>query len=163
MASISGQLIGLNINGAFVSCETACQFNFENDMLPSSAVDSGGWKEFVYGIRSWTMSVNGNLLLEAVSSDIKAIITTCLMQQLPVFLQFSTRPSSTIKLILSGTGLAATGSIAAPAKGNANWTVSFNGTGALQTTYVDLALLIDAMPAEADYPIVLDTTEGFTT
>lgn len=161
MAGVAGRLIGLKINGAFVSCETSCTFNFDIDMLPASAVDSGRWKEWVSGIRSWGITVNGNLLLESVASDFKTIVTSGLMQGNIFYLQFSTRPSSTIELVFSGAALTKGGQLNAPSAGVANWSVSFNGTGALATSYNDYALLIDAMPAEADYPIIVNSS--FTT
>lgn len=160
---IAGSLIGLIINGAFTSCETQCQINFDKEMLPASAIDSGGWKEFIYGIRGWTISVNGNLLLEAVSNDIKALIQTGYINDYPMFAQFSTRPSSEIQLYFEGAVLFNTASITAAAQGAANWTALLQGTGQLKANYQDFALLIDAMPAEAAYPIVVDTSGGFFT
>ena len=156
MAGISGKIIGLKINGVFTSCEISCQMDFQTEMLPASAVDSGRWKEFIAGVRGWTMQVNGNLLLEAVSSDIKALITTGYINGLPLFLQFSTRASSTIQMILSGAALLSAGNITSPITGSATWSANFQGTGELDTTYNDFGLLIDAMPSSADYPIILD-------
>lgn len=151
-----GKFLGLKVNGAFVACETNCSISFDVNMLAASAVDSGGWKEFIAGIRGWQVTVDANLILAAVASDVKAIITTGLMNRLPMFIQFSTRPSVEIQMILSGAVLLASGSITAPAKGNATWTVSLQGTGALQTTYHDFSLLIDALPSAADYPVVVN-------
>jgi predicted secreted protein len=161
MAGIAGRLLGLMINGAFVSCETACTFNFDVDMLPASAVDSGRWKQWVQGIRSWGITVNGNLLLEAVGSDVKTIIQSGFLQGMTFYLQFSTKPSATTEMVFSGAGFVKGGQISAPSVGVANWSVNFNGTGALTTRYVDYELLIDAMPAQADYPLVINSS--FTT
>lgn len=158
---ISGNLIGLIVNGAFVSCETSCQINFSQTLLPSSAIDSGGWSEFVAGLRSWTISVNGNLLLESVGSDVKTLIQTGYINQLPMFAQFSTRPSSEIQLQFSGAVLFNTASISAASTGVTNWTATLQGTGKLTETYQNFPLLIDAMPSEADYPIIIDETGGF--
>jgi predicted secreted protein len=158
---IAGKLIGLMINGVFVSCETQCQINFSSDMIKASAVDSARWAEFVAGLRSWSIAVNGNLLLEAVGSDIKAIITSGYIQGLPLYLQFSTMPSVDIQVSFSGAAILNTGSITAASKGAANWTATFQGTGALKTAYTNYGLLIDSMPAEADYPTIVDTQ--FTT
>lgn len=158
---ISGNLIGLSINGVFISCELSSQINLTTDMLPSSAIDSGGWKEFVQGIRGWTISVNGNLLLESVGSDIKALITTGYINQLPMFAEFKTFPSNSIQVSFSGAVLFNQASISAANTGVANWSCTLQGTGQLTTSYEDLGLLIDAMPAEADYPIIVD--EGFYT
>lgn len=161
MAGVAGRLIGLKINGAFVSCETACTFNFDIDMLPASAVDSGRWKEWVQGIRSWGITVNGNLLLESVASDFKTIVQSGLMQGNVFYLQFSTHASSTIQMVFSGAALTKGGQLNADATSTASWSVSFQGTGSLATSYNDYDLLIDAMPSFADYPIILNS--GFTT
>lgn len=158
---VAGSLIGLSINGAFVSCETQCQINFNQAMIPSSAIDSGGWAEFVAGLRSWTISVNGNLLLESVPTDIKTLITSGFINQLPLFAEFKTYPSSEIQMAFSGAILFNQASISAASTGMANWTATLQGTGKLTTAYTDLALLIDAMPAEADYPIIVDESGGF--
>jgi predicted secreted protein len=160
---ISGNLIGLNINGAFVSCEVSCQINFNQAMVASSAIDSGGWAEFVAGLRSWILQVNGNLLLESVPSDIKAMIMTGYINQLPMFAMFSTYPQANIQVSFSGAVLFNTGSISAASTGSANWTCQLQGIGALTPAYSDLGLLIDAMPSEADYPIIIDESGNFTT
>jgi predicted secreted protein len=153
---IAGALIGLKINGAFVSCEISCNINFKNNNLPASAITSGGWKEFIYGIREWSVSVDGNLLLEAVPSDIKGLITTGFIGQYPMIASFSTRVSSTIQLALSGAVLLEGGSITAPQSGATNWNVTLQGTGVLTATYQDFELLIDAMPPEADWQTIVD-------
>lgn len=160
---IAGAFIGISINGAFVSCETSCQINFNQNMLPASAVDSGGWAEFIAGLRSWTVSVSGNLLLESVPTDIKAMITTGYINQYPMFCEFKTSPASDIQMSFSGAVLFSQGSISAASTGVANWTLTLNGTGVLQTSYQDFALLIDALPAEKDYPLIINTQEYFTT
>lgn len=160
---IAGSLIGLSINGAFTSCETSCQINFNQVMIPSSAIDSGGFAEFVAGLRSWTISVNGNLLLESVPNDIKALIMSGFINQLPLFAEFKTQPSSEIQMSFSGAVLFNTASISAANTGVSNWTATLQGTGKLTPTYTDLPLLIDSMPSESDYPIIVDESGGFTT
>lgn len=158
---IPGSLMGLMINGAFISCEVSCQINLNQTMLESSAIDSGGWQEFIAGIRGWTISVNGNLLLESVPSDIKGMITTGYINQLPMFASFSTMVSSDIQMSMSGAVLFNTASIAAASQGVANWQCQLQGTGKLTTSYQDYQLLIDSMPAEENYPILVD--QGFYT
>jgi predicted secreted protein len=156
MGAISGSLIGLKVNGAFVSCELSCEIQLDVEMLPATNPTSARWKEFIQGVRGWTMSVNAGLLLEAVPSDIKAIITTGYIRGLPMYIEFSTRASASIQMILSGACVFQNANITAPAQGGASYNVSFQGTGALSTHYHDYDLLIDAMPSEADYPITLE-------
>lgn len=156
MSGVAGNIIGLMVNGSFTSCETACTINFNQEMLPASAVDSGRWKEFISGIRDWSVSVNGNLLLEAVGADIKSILSANFFGSLPLFIQVSTRPSATTQLVLSGNALFQSGNINAQANSVANWTATFQGTGALSKSFQDFALLIDALPSSADYPTIVN-------
>lgn len=149
------------INGAFVSCETSCQLNLNQTMIPSSAIDSGGWAEFVAGLRNWTISVNGNLLLESVGSDIKAMIQTGYINQFPIFAQFKTQPSVDIQMSFSGAVLFSQANISAASTGVANWTCTLQGNGELTADYQDFALLIDSMPSEMDWPIIVDESGGF--
>lgn len=151
-----GKFLGIKVNGAFISCETSCTVNFDIEMLPATAPDSGGWKEFIYGIRGWTVTVNANLILAPVAADVKGIITSGLVNRLPIFVAFSTRPSVDIQMVFSGACLLQGGNITAPAKGNANWTCTFQGTGELDIQYTDFALLIDALPSLADYPVIVN-------
>lgn len=155
MSALSGQLIGLQVNGIFISCEVSSDFNFQVDMLPASAVDSAGWREYIAGIRSWTMSVNGQLLAEAVGADFKTIMNA-VFSRLPVLLIWGTRPSATTQLKLQGSAYPSTGNATAPTKGKATYSITFQGSGALTSSFEDFELLIDAMPVDADYPIVLD-------
>lgn len=155
MSAIPGSLIGLQFNGVFTSCEISSDINFSADMLPASAVDSGGWKEFIRGIKSWSMSVNGQLLAEAVGADFKTMVDAFDSGQ-PVFVSWGTRPSAVTQLSLSGFALVSAGSATGPNKGKATWTINFQGTGVLDTNFQDYSLIIDAMPAEADYPIIFD-------
>lgn len=159
MGAIDGKLIGMKINGSFVSCETSCSIHMDRETLPSSAVTSGGWKEFIKGIRSWTVGVNGNLLLESVPSDIKSIITSGYINDQDIFVEFSTRVSSTIQLVFSGIAIFQNADITAPSSGKANWQVNFQGSGPLASTYQDFDLLIDSMPSLADYQLIVDEAQ----
>lgn len=155
--TIKGSLIGLEINGSFVSCETSCDFNFDIEMLPSSAVDSGRWKEFIAGIRSWSMSVNGNLLLATVGADVKTVLNAVMTGE-EVNLRFRTRSIVSPYLIISGKALPMSGNITASSTGKANWTIQFQGTGPFECDFEEFWLIINAMPADADKPYIVDTT-----
>lgn len=156
---IGGRLIGVQVGGSFISCEISSSINFKQEMLAAAAIDSGRWAEFLAGERSWTMSVNGGLLLEAVGADIKTLLLANYFDTLPLFVMFSTRPTAMTELIFSGSALFDSGDITAPSTGNATWNVQLQGSGPLNHTIQDYALLIDAMPPEAAYPILVD--EGF--
>ena len=157
MPGIAGNLLGFKANGAFANCETQCSIKFDRDLLPASAEDSGNWKEYLYGIRGWSISVDGNLLLEAVPNDIKTLLRTGYFRDFPTYVQFSTAEGSNLELIYSGNALFQSGSITAPGQGKANWTVTMQGTGALTVKQQDYSLIINAMPIVADYPLIVNT------
>jgi predicted secreted protein len=158
MPGIAGNLIGLKTNGAFTSCEISSSINFDREMVGVAPIDDGGWKEFLYGMRGWRMQVNGNLLLEAVATDIKSMLTAGYFQDLPLLVMFSTSPSASQELVFSGTALFQAGDISAAVQGKAGWNATLQGTGKLTVKQQDYNLLIDAMPAEADYPIIVDSS-----
>lgn len=158
---VAGRLIGVQVGGSFISCEISSTINFKQENLPAAAVDSGRWAEFINGLREWGLNVNGGLLLEAVGADIKSILLANYFDTIPLFVMFSTRPTATTELILSGAALFNTGDMTAASSGNASWSTQLQGTGALNHSFQDYELLIDAMPPQADYPTIVD--EGFTT
>lgn len=128
MATVKGTMLGLKINGLFVQCETSCDFSFETETIPSSDETSGGWEEFVAGLRSWSVSVNGNLLLTSAGPDIKTVLDAILLST-PLEVAFATKAFAPGVLSLSGKAFPQSGGISAPAVGKANWNVSFQGTG----------------------------------
>lgn len=155
----SGRLIGVQVQGSFISCEISATINFSQEMIPAAAIDSGRWAEFIAGLRSWGISVNGGLLLEAVGADIKTILLTNYFDKIPIFVMFSTRPTATLELVFSGSALFANGDITAPSVGTASWNVQLQGNGPLTAKMQDYSLLIDAMEPQDDWPILVD--EGF--
>jgi predicted secreted protein len=152
---IPGRLIGLKVNGIFISCELSCDFNFQAEMLPASAIDSAAWKEFIAGIRSWSMGVSGQLLAEAVGADFKTILNS-FFTRIPVLVIWGTRPSATTQLSMSGSALVSGGSATGPNKGAATYTITFQGTGPLTTNFEDYSLIIDAMEPRDDWPIIVN-------
>lgn len=155
MASIPGRLLGLQVNGVFISCELSCDFTFQSDMLPASAVDSGRWKEFIAGIRSWSMSVNGQLLAEAAGADFKTLMLAAIAGD-AVLVRWGTRTSAVTQMAMSGLAIPSNLQGTGPNKGSGTWTATLQGTGELDTDFQNFQLIIDAMPAEADYPIIYD-------
>lgn len=135
MAGIKGSLIGLKIDGVYVACETSSEFNFEVDMLSASAPDSGRWKSFVAGIRSWSITVSAQLLLSAAGADISTVLNAVLTGA-EVDLEFRSKSTVTTSFSISGKALPKTGNIGAGVVGKGSWTVTFQGTGPFTTNFV---------------------------
>lgn len=155
---IQGKLMGLTVNGNFVECETSCDFNCDVEMLPASAVTSGRWKEFIPGIRSWTMSVNMNLLLSTANlADAKVILNGVLTGEM-FALEFRTKTAISPHFIISGNAYVQNQGISAQFAGITTSTVTFQGSGPFTTDFEAFYLIINAMPIVADKPTYIDTT-----
>lgn len=154
---IRGALMRLTINGKYVDCETACDFNFDQEMIAVSPYTAGRWKHYKPGMRGWTMSVNGNLLLKSVDvTDIKTVLNAVMTGE-EMTLQFRTRGDISPYLIISGQALPTSGGITGPNTGSSTWNVTFQGTGPFETDYEQFYLIINAMPPEADYPLIINS------
>jgi predicted secreted protein len=125
---IKGDLIGLNVNGVDIACETSSDFSFEVDMRAASAIKSGRWKEVIPGIRSWQMSVNANLLLASAGAGATDILNAVLTGEIMV-LRFKTRDSIVPEFIIVGEAYVSNGSVSASVGTNANWNATFTGSG----------------------------------
>lgn len=155
---IKGNRINLSFNGLNISCQTNCELSFEAEMIDATSVSSGRWKEVVAGIRSWSMNVNAKVLkANNTGSDVRNIIAAYLTGQ-RVFVEMKSNTGSLIELTFSGYILVNSGGIQAPSSGSATWNGVFQGTGELTTNVEDFGLIINAMPIEADYPIIYETT-----
>lgn len=155
MPGIAGRLIGIAANGTFFACETASEFNCSADMLPATSPLSGRWKEFLPGNRSWTMTVNQRLLSDSVQ-DAKSMLHV-LFSGLPVYLQFRTRTGINPEMIIYGNAYPQAINFSAPAQGMAHTQITFQGSGPVNTNFEDFDLIIDQMPPEADWPLIIDT------
>jgi predicted secreted protein len=156
--TIKGNRINVSFNGLNISCQTACELNFDSEMIGASSVSSGRWKEVVQGLRSWTMNVNANLLkANNTGADIRNVIQAYMSGQ-RVFMEMKSTTGELIELTFSGYVLVQGGGISAGSSGLATWNGVFQGTGPLTTNVEDFGLIINAMPIEATYPIIYDTT-----
>lgn len=154
---VPGKLLGVQIGNSFVSCETSCDFNCTVDMLPASAVTSGRWKEFIPGMRGWTVTVSANLLLAKQNADVKMVLQA-IESGAKMGISFSTRGGVAPHLIISGFAYPQTAAISAPVSGLATSTITFQGTGPTTLDFEEFWLIINAMPATADKPYIVNTT-----
>lgn len=155
---IKGNRINLSFNGLNISCQTSCELSFDAEMIGASSVSSGRWKEFVAGIRSWSFTVNANVLkANNTGADVRNVLAAYLSGQ-RVFMEMKSTTGELIELVFSGYVLVQNGGIQAGNVGAATWNGTFQGTGALTTNVEDFGLIINAMPIEADYPIIYETT-----
>lgn len=155
---IKGNRINLYFNGLPISCQTSCELSFDAEMIGASSVSSARWKEHVAGIRSWSFSVNAKTLKSNTSgSDVRNVLAAYLSGQ-RIFMEMKSTTGELNELTFSGYVLVQNGGIQAPGSGSSTWNGTFQGTGALNTNVEDFGLIIDAMPIDAAWPIIFDTT-----
>lgn len=126
---MSGNTIGLEINGEFVSCETSCEFSFEADLRPASPILSGRWKEFVAGVRSWSVNLNAAMLLRMLDGASVDTILNAFLTGAAMGIRFMVKDPALPNFIISGNVMVQSGSISAQVNTLAGWTVVLTGNG----------------------------------
>lgn len=126
---MSGNTIGLEINGEFVSCETSCEFSFEADLRPASPILSGRWKEFVAGVRSWSVNLNAAMLLRMLDGASVDTVLNAFLTGATLGIRFRVKDPALPNFIISGNVMVQSGSISAPVNTLAGWTVLLTGNG----------------------------------
>lgn len=128
MPKISGNLLGLEINGNFIDCETSCEFTFEVEMRGASAVTSGRWREVIPGIRSWSVSVNAMLVLSSVGNNVDVVYNAFISGEM-LGVKFRARPTSDEEFTISGNAFVTSGAISGPINALANFNTTLTGSG----------------------------------
>ena len=158
--NLPAQLMGIKMDGKFFKCETGCTFNYDVQMLPASSVESGYFEESIPGKISWSMSLTDNFSLSiAPYTGIQDVLTKVKARE-RVFLEMITRNGINPYFSISGWAWPQNGGIEA----NTGLTTSshnFKGDGEFTIDWVQFALIINQMPAAAEYPLVIDTGASF--
>lgn len=155
---ISGSIIGLKVDGYFVSCEVSSDFTYDVEMKPTSSTESGNFKDYIPGKLDWQMSVSANTLLRSVGADFKTIFQGVLLRR-KFDVEFSTRIGDPAAFSFKGKAFAMNGNVGAQRGQTSQWTVTFKGTGAIELITNPYFLIINAMPAPADKPYTVNTTQ----
>lgn len=153
--AMDGKMLGLAVNGQFTPCELACSISGETEMLPTSSSVNGSYRSFRPGYKSWEISVDGRLLISSLPSSFNSLLDTW-DASLPIPVAIQQRSSSGQPFALYGQAYIRNFSLNAANTGKANYTVQFQGTGELTRDIEVFWQIINAMPAPADYPLVID-------
>lgn len=128
---IHGSLTYVTIDGNRFECETNAEINLNVEMLPASAVDSGRWQEYLAGLRSWEVTVDGRLIanIDGTGTDVATVINAIISgDQIAIVFQVEPTAGS---FSLSGNAIPSTTSITAPSDGVSTWNILLSGTGPL--------------------------------
>lgn len=132
---VEGKLIGFNVDGSWIPCETNCSLSFENEHFNKNNKVSGEWRSYLEGYKKWTMNVSGVYTKDSGSASIGAIITKNILVGQEFEVIWGTKDIND-PLILKGFALIKNLDADAPSEGYATYNISFIGQGAL--TEVDL-------------------------
>lgn len=159
--SLEGRLMGLKMDGKFFKCELGCSFNYDVEMLPCSSVESGYFKESIPGQISWSMSINDrfNLTLEPYTG-FQDILSKVKSRE-RVYLELITRNGISPYFSISGWAWPQSGGLDAQNTGYAQTSTTFTGDGEFTVDWDAFALIINQMPAAAEYPLIIDTGADF--
>jgi predicted secreted protein len=125
---MSGDLLGLEIAGSFVECETSSDFSFETDMRGASAVTSGRWKEVIPGLRSWSITLNAMMLLRMAGTGVNTILNAFLTGE-KMGIRFMVKDPNYPNFIISGNAFVQSGTINGQARTKASWNTTLTGSG----------------------------------
>jgi predicted secreted protein len=127
---MSGNLLGLEINGEFVSCEMSCEFNFETDLRGASPKGVGRWKEVIPGVSSWSISLNAGMLMKMAGASVHTVLNAFLLGEIMIIRLRTRLYDHSPVFAISGQVYVQNGGISASVNARATWNTTLTGNGA---------------------------------
>ena len=153
-----GNLIGLQIGGTFVDCETSCEVAFETDLLAASPQSSGGWKEYIAGVKSWTITLNAGMLMRMAGTGFNTVLNAFLTGQ-PMDIKVTTKKQDLYpNFTISGSVYLQSGGFSAAVNSLASWNATLQGNGAMSASINDN--IVYAISTNLDDSSVLQDGKG---
>lgn len=158
MAGLRGELYGIRVNGDFLQCELDCEITITSELVGKSGSQYGKYRRYRYGYINWSISCNARAVVGLLNSSSQNIIQSQL-DQIELEVYISARQSNIRTFDIGGMVLIETQQLTFPNTGFANHSISMKGSGQLNLTAEEIYLIINAMPADADKPLIIDTTQ----
>jgi len=155
---VKGMLLNVSINGAPLQCETSADFSYSIEMLPATNPNEGRWRNFIPGVQTWSVTVNGNLLLRSLGADFKTLVESAKSGE-KLWLRFGTMQDVTPKYAIEGYVYPSSLALSAPVTELASWSVTFQGLGEFKTDWSEFGMVLDNNPAPAAWPLIYDANE----
>lgn len=152
-----GRLIALKVNGDYIKCEQDVTLNFDQEMIQ---VSGGIFKDYVGGYKSWSVDVNSRFDLGSSQGYANKILQSFIeIDDKEYELYLGSIEGADEEWYVKGKARLQNGSMNANVSSNAASTSSFIGCGSLEYFSVEFFRIINAMPAYADKPNIVDTTD----
>lgn len=155
-----GKLIRLKIDGDYIPCELSCEINVNQEVLPVTNNTQGRAKSFIRGYYEWSVTLESNFTSINNKSASQILLGKILLDgDGSVGLEIVSHDTSGMPFILMGNVIPTTWNLSAGASGLATNNTTFQGNGELILSYDAFWNIINAMPADAEKPNIVDTTE----
>lgn len=151
---IQGNIMKLTLGGRPLLCEIESSFDYDINMLATSARTQGGWKEYVPEMVNWKLSTSANVILRSSGVSIANVINAGFSgERVDIVFKTNTVPNISIR----GEAVITSHTISAQA-GTARSTIVFQGVGAFSTDFINFGnIIINAMPRESNPGTIFDT------
>lgn len=150
---VDGKLMNVVVNGAQLQCETNCDFSYSIEMIPATSPNGGNFKGYVTGYQTWSISVDGKLLLRSLGADFKTLVETAKRGE-RVFIRMGTLDGVELPYAIEGYAYVQNIALGAPSTDQTTWNVQFQGDGEFTTDWNEFAMIIDNNPAETAWDLV---------
>lgn len=159
--AIEGKLLGLMVDGEFTTCEVSCSIRVSNQLLDASGENNGNWVHNIEGYKSWQMSVNARLMINSSPAGFSQIFKKNLLAQQQYEVVIANRISDDIpEFIIRGMARIQDLDMNALSDSKADYSITFIGNGPFtEVDFEEFFTIINAMPAYADKPNIVDTTQ----
>ena len=126
---INGKDLLLYVDGVAITHSTGCSISISGSTVPATTKDSAGWAESLAGTRSWSVSSDQNLALNATLGveEIYAIFADTVQRTITA--KFAT--SDATDRFFTGSARITSIDVSAENESVATYSISAEGTGAL--------------------------------
>lgn len=157
---MDGKLIGFKVDGEYTPCEVTCSLKVSNDQLEASGSHNGNWKYTIEGYKSWVASVNARLMLNASPAGFAKIFKKNLLKNQTYEIIISLKIDDTnTDFFIKGIARLKDLDFTAGVSNKAEYTLDFIGQGAFEEVNIqEFYTIINAMPAYADKPLIINTS-----
>ena len=157
---MKGRLIGVKLNDSWIPCEQDCTLNYSQEQLPTSSKVKGGWKDSIGGYKEWSIDVSGRLDVGSSNAFFNKVLERFIKEDDAVYeIYFGSRIGAEQTFYLKGKARLQNGTLNANVDNNATRSESYVGCGALECWAEEYRRIINAMPANADKPNIVDTSK----
>lgn len=152
-----GKLIRVKINGEYIPCEISCSITINQETLQVTNNNQGRAKSFIRGYYDWSVSLETKTSANSLDSSSIGLINKILQDGDGVieFEMVAGGDGFSNPFIISGEAIPTQVGINSNSTGSATTPITLQGSGELTVDFDAFALIINAMPIEADKPYIV--------